>query len=127
MAFRFNLDFDIRQTSPIDVRQVVLDRTATVTDYQSASNFVGNDTTNPANGLDASTVFVGMVVYQTGAANGGSGLYVLTATPHTNETNWHHLSEARSQDSNVIVYTGTAIEMLFPLAILSSTTEHQIL
>ena len=85
MAFRFTQDFDIRQTAPVDVRQVVLDRTATVSNYQSAENFVGGDLSNPANGLETNTTFVGMVVYQTGAANGGSGLYVLTATPHTNE------------------------------------------
>ena len=114
MAFRFTQDFDIRNTQPIDVRQVVLDRTATVSNYQSAENFVGGDLSNPANGLETNTTFVGMVVYQTGAANGGSGLYVLTATPHTNESNWHHLSEARSQDSNVIIYTGTAITNAVP-------------
>ena len=67
MAIQLPQGFDIRSTEPVDDRFVVADRT----------------------GISTFISYTGLVVYQTGTNNGGSGLYVLTdgTTPGTS-TNW---------------------------------------
>ena len=74
MALPYISNFDPAVRSGLDVRYLVVDRTATVTDYQNAGNFAGGDLNGAALGLDPDTIYNGMLVYQTG---GTSGLYIL--------------------------------------------------
>jgi len=87
IAFPSNLDVAIR--SGLDVRYLVVNRLASVDNYQDASNFEGGNTNRAVLGLDADTLYNGMIVYQTG---GTSGLYILNdSSDHTDEANWSHV------------------------------------
>ena len=113
MALPFITNFDAAIRSGLDVRYLVVDRTAMVANYQDSANFENGDLNGAVLGLDADTVYNGMLVYQTG---GTSGLYILTdESDHTDADNWTavHSAEinteffARTNAANSFTMTNT--------------------
>ena len=113
MALPFITNFDAAIRSGLDVRYLVVDRTATVANYQDSGNFENGDLNGAVLGLDPDTVYNGMLVYQTG---GTAGLYILTdESDHTDSANWTavHSAEinteffARTNAANSFTMTNT--------------------